>query len=132
VLPYITEEVWSWAFAEETGQPSIHAAPWPSGDDFAEVPAPADPLSFDLAVAAHASINKAKADAEVSMGREVEQMTLLANAETLERLQPVLGDVLSAARILSHASEVRADLEDGVFEVADAVFAPKPEKKSGA
>ena len=132
VLPYITEEVWSWAFAEETGQPSIHAAPWPSGDDFAEVPAPADPLSFDLAVAAHAAINKAKADAEVSMGREVEQMTLLANAETLERLQPVLGDVLSAARILSHASEVRADLEDGVFEVADAVFAPKPEKKSGA
>src|SRR5207247_1547083 len=29
VLPYITEEIWSWAFAEETGSRSIHAAPWP-------------------------------------------------------------------------------------------------------
>jgi valyl-tRNA synthetase len=27
VLPYITEEVWSWAFAGETGQPTIHRAP---------------------------------------------------------------------------------------------------------
>ncbi|HSC89486.1 MAG TPA: valine--tRNA ligase, partial [Polyangiaceae bacterium] len=26
VLPYITEEIWSWAFAAESGQPSIHRA----------------------------------------------------------------------------------------------------------
>ena len=34
VLPFITEEVWSWAFAEETGHQSIHAAPWPGDEDF--------------------------------------------------------------------------------------------------
>src|SRR5262249_51392564 len=33
-LPYITEEVWSWAYAEETGHMSIHKAPWPSSADF--------------------------------------------------------------------------------------------------
>ena len=36
VMPYITEEVWSWVFAEETGHPSIHRAPWPGEDDFHE------------------------------------------------------------------------------------------------
>ncbi|MCS5637579.1 MAG: valine--tRNA ligase, partial [Myxococcota bacterium] len=29
VLPYISEEVWSWSFAEESGEASIHRAPWP-------------------------------------------------------------------------------------------------------
>jgi len=133
VLPYITEEIWSWSFAEETGHPSIHQAPWPGQADFAAVAPPEDASSFDLAVAAHAAINKAKADAEVSMGREVEKLTLLAGAETLERLGPVLGDVVDAARCLSHTTEVREELEAGVFVIEDAVFAPKPEKKpSGA
>ena len=26
-LPYVTEEIWSWAFAAERGEPSIHRAP---------------------------------------------------------------------------------------------------------
>ena len=33
-VPYITEEVWSWCFAEERGEPWIHRAPWPSDADF--------------------------------------------------------------------------------------------------
>jgi hypothetical protein len=92
------------------------------------VPDAADPLSFDLAVAAHAAINKAKADAEVSMGREVEAITLVASAETLRRLAPVLSDVWAAARCLSHATKEREDIADGDFEVEGVVFAPKPEK----
>jgi valyl-tRNA synthetase len=42
-LPFICEEVWSWAFAAERGQPSIHAAPWPSERDFAEIAEPTAP-----------------------------------------------------------------------------------------
>lgn len=129
VLPYISEEVWSWSFAEETGHPSIHQAPWPGQADFAAVAAPDDVSSFDLAVAAHAAINKAKADAEVSMGREVEKLTLVAKGGTLERLGPVLGDVLAAARCLSHTTEAREEMEAGVFAIEGAVFAPKPEKR---
>ncbi|MCZ7687498.1 MAG: valine--tRNA ligase [Sandaracinaceae bacterium] len=37
VLPYITEEIRSWMFAAEGGQPSIHAALWPSPADFEAV-----------------------------------------------------------------------------------------------
>ncbi len=62
------------------------------------------------------------------MGREVESLLLRANESTLARLEPVLGDVLAAARILEHRCEAHAELEDGTFEVAEAVFAPKPQK----
>jgi len=128
VMPYITEEVWSWSFAGETGHDSIHAAPWPGEADFDGVEAPADPESFELAVAALAAINKAKADAEVSMAREVEGLVIAANDETLTRVGPVLDDVLRAARCAAHETAVDASLEDGVFDVRDARFAPKPER----
>ena len=49
-------------------------------------------------MALFAAINKCKADGEVSMGREVETLTLVANASTLEAIKPVLGDVLAATR----------------------------------
>jgi valyl-tRNA synthetase len=129
VLPYITEEVWSWCFASESGHGSIHTAPWPGEADFAGIAPAADAESFELALAAHGAINKAKADASVSMGREVEGLKLLGNRESLDRLEGVLADVAAAARCRSYSCEVRAELENGVFEVEDAVFAPKPEKK---
>jgi valyl-tRNA synthetase len=132
VLPYITEEIWSWVFAEETGHPSIHAAPWPGRADFDEIPAPRNPESFATAVAALGAINKAKADAEVSMGREVESLTLLGVSDDLERLKLVIGDVMSAARVQTHRLESAGagaiDIEEGSFEARDAVFAPKPAK----
>jgi valyl-tRNA synthetase len=131
-LPYITEEVWSWSFAEERGAPTIHKAPWPSESDFADIPEPANPASLDLAMALFAAINKCKADGEVSMGREVETLTLVANASTLEAVKPVLGDVLAATRCQDHSQSERADLEDGAFEAVDATFAPKPEKSARA
>ncbi len=127
VLPYITEEIWSWAFAAELAHASIHAAPWPGASDFAHVPAPDDTGSFALAVSAHAAINKAKADAAVSMGREVERLVLVANPATLARLVPVLDDVLRAARCQSHATAADPSLEDGMFTVRDAVFVAKSE-----
>ena len=127
-LPYITEEVWSWAFAGEKGEPTIHKAPWPGEADFAAIPEPASPASFDLAVAAFTAVNKCKADNEVSMGREVESLTLCANASTLEGLKAVQADVLAATRCHDHSLAERSDLEDGAFEAVDAVFAPKPER----
>jgi valyl-tRNA synthetase len=125
VLPYITEEVWSWVFAAETGHASIHVAPWPGDADFAGVSAPADPQSFAVAVSALAAINKAKADAEVSMGREVLRIELAAEPDTLRRFEAVAADVWRAARCLGHVTRADAALEAGAFSAHGAEFAPK-------
>ena len=67
-MPYITEELWSWTFAEETGEASIHRAAWPGASDFESVASPNDPESFALAAAHLAAINNLKADNELSLG----------------------------------------------------------------
>ncbi|HVH05528.1 MAG TPA: valine--tRNA ligase [Myxococcota bacterium] len=124
--PYITEEVWSWAFAKETGHASIHRAPWPSAADFAGVAAPSDPGSLQVAIDALAAIHKAKADGAVSAGREVARLVLAAEPGTLARVEPVLGDVLAAARGGAHRLAARADLEAGRFAVDEIEFAERP------
>jgi valyl-tRNA synthetase len=126
-LPYITEEVWSWSFAEERDQPSIHTAAWPSQAEFVGIDAPANEGSFDLAVACWTAINKCKADASVSMGREVDRLTITAHPESMAQLGPVLSDILLAARASDHSLAERSDLEPGVFEISDIVFAERPE-----
>ena len=133
-LPYITEEIWSWAFAEESASGgdgtarSIHAAAWPAASDFDAIEAPAHAASFDVAVAALAAINKAKADAEVSMGRDVESLRLAATPATLAILEGVAEDVLAAARVVTHDFVPKRDLDAGVFEVEAIVFAPKQDR----
>jgi valyl-tRNA synthetase len=126
-VPYIAEEVWSWCFAEERGEPSIHRAPWPSAVDFAGIAPPEDAESFDLAVTCWGAINKAKSDASVSMGREVERLSIASNPKTLSRLEPVLADVLAAARCADHRMTARDDLPDAEFAISDAVFAERAE-----
>ena len=126
-LPYITEEVWSWAFAAEAAQPSIHRAPWPGAADLA-VPPPREPACFDAAVACLAAINKAKSEGGVSVGRGVAAVTLAASPATLARLEPALADVLASARVTGHSVEPRPALADGIFEVADVTFAAAEER----
>jgi valyl-tRNA synthetase len=124
-LPYVTEEVWSWCFAEETGWDSIHRAPWPGEEDFRGIAAPADRRSFAVAAECWRAILKAKSEAAVSMGREVERLAIVANGATLERLEPGLADVLAAGRCHDHRLTARDELEDGVFRIEDATFAAR-------
>ena len=125
VLPYITEEVWSWAYAEETGTPSVHAAAWPGDADFAGIEAPEDAGSLDVAIECWRAVMKAKADGEVGMGRVIERVEIAGNAATLARLAPGLPDVVAAVRCRAHELVEDAALEDGVFAARNPVFAPK-------
>src|SRR5262249_34101079 len=76
VVPYITEEIWSWAFAEERGQPSIHRAPWPTAEELAGIAPPADPGLLQVAIDALSAIHRGKTQRGGSAGRTVEQLEL--------------------------------------------------------
>jgi valyl-tRNA synthetase len=125
VLPYITEEIWSWAFAAESGRASVHVAAWPTDADFSGIAPAADAASFETAVAAYLAINKAKADASVSAGRETLRLALAAAPATRAKLAPVMADVLAAARCAEHTLADDAALEAGAVAVRDAVFAER-------
>src|SRR5262249_36256948 len=121
-LPYITEEVWSWVFAGETGYDSIHRAPWPGNADFAGYDTGGKAEFFDTAVCAWSAINKAKSQAGVSIGRPIEKLVLAANAATAANLEAVMSDVMAAARANSHAVQENGTLEDSAFQIVEAKF----------
>jgi valyl-tRNA synthetase len=123
VLPYVTEEVWSWAFAAETKAPSIHRAPWPTAADFAAVPEAADAASFDVAVACLAAVKKNKSESGVSVGRGIRSLTVATNPATRSRLDPVAADVMAAARAERWDVADDAAVADGGFRIADVEFA---------
>jgi hypothetical protein len=113
-------------FAAEHGRESIHVAPWPDATELADAGAPADPASFATAAAALAAIHKAKADAEVGIGREVERLVLRASPASRARLERVRGDLLAAARCHEGVLEEDPALGDDAFEVAEIAFAARP------
>jgi valyl-tRNA synthetase len=119
-LPYITEEVWGWAFAEKHA--SVHRAPWPGAAEFAGLPAGEGPV-FDTAIAFLEAVHKAKSAAGATVGRHVSRLRVAAHPATATRLQPSLTDVLSAARVLDHTLEAREGLEEGTFEVLEMQLA---------
>src|SRR5204863_10027095 len=73
VLPYVTEEVWSWW---RTG--SVHRAPWPTAD---ELPAGGDPAVLTAAAETLAAVRKAKSEAQVSMRADVTSAVVHAPAD---------------------------------------------------
>jgi valyl-tRNA synthetase len=111
VLPFVTEEVWSWW---QTG--SVHRAPWPVAD---ELPTGGDPAVLTAAAGALAGVRKAKSDAKQSMRADVESATVTAPAEQVPLLESARADLVDAGRILA------LSIEDGEGPLTvDVVLAP--------
>lgn len=125
-LPFVTEEVWSWVYAKESGFKSIHIAPWPSESEFGDLATPNDTKSLSVAIAALTAINKAKADGEVSMGRALTSLVLSGQTNDIKMLRRIVVDVASAARCDNYEIAADPNGEAGTFQVKHIVFAPKP------
>jgi valyl-tRNA synthetase len=91
MLPYVTEEVWSW-----THEGSIHRASWPSVD---EVPSGGDARIVTAVGEALAAVRKVKSEAKVGMRAEVTQLTLEAPEATHDLIRAAEGDLRAAGRI---------------------------------
>ncbi|MDX9971441.1 MAG: valine--tRNA ligase [FCB group bacterium] len=93
-LPYLTEEVWSWAYSEDAGmRESVHCSPWPTVSEFDAIPAPVSEGTYDAAVAVIEAVRKAKAEKNLSMKAPVKLATVTAAAGTLGALTAACDDI---------------------------------------
>jgi valyl-tRNA synthetase len=92
VLPFATEEVWSW-----WQEGSVHRAPWPSAADLkAELKGQGQPEVLTVAGEVLGQIRKAKSSAQVSMKTEVARLLVRDSSERLELVRLGLGDLVNA------------------------------------
>ncbi|WP_315094260.1 valine--tRNA ligase [uncultured Cellulomonas sp.] len=119
VLPFATEEVWSW-----WREGSVHRAPWPSADPLRT---DADPTIVGAAGSALAALRKVKSEAKVSMRTEISAVELAVPAALRAGVEVALDDVRAAGRVTGTLTLVDADGEACLAR--DAVLLP-PEPKA--
>jgi valyl-tRNA synthetase len=89
VLPFVTEEVWSW-----WREGSVHRATWPSATGQL-----GDPAVLRLVGAALGQIRKAKSDRKLSMKAEVPRAEIRGSAAELTLVESALSDLTAAGRL---------------------------------
>ncbi|HYI62497.1 MAG TPA: valine--tRNA ligase [Acidimicrobiales bacterium] len=117
VLPYATEEVWSW-----WQEGSVHRAPWPEAAPLRAAAGPADPLVLEVAGAVLGEVRKAKSDAKRSMRAEVATVEVVDDPARLAALEAAAHDVRDAGRIAELAWRAAAD---GAEATVTATLAPE-------
>ncbi|HEY4377774.1 MAG TPA: valine--tRNA ligase, partial [Acidimicrobiales bacterium] len=122
VLPFVTEEVWSWCQTDDGALPgftagSIHRASWPIAGELRAAAGPADPAALAVASEALSRIRKAKSDAKQSMRAEVARVVVTDTAERLGLLASVAGDVRAAGRVAVLDTVATTDPEVASVEV---------------
>ncbi|MDA1279020.1 MAG: valine--tRNA ligase [Chloroflexi bacterium] len=95
-VPTITDEAWSWVFAGETGNQSIHLASWPTVLELDAVAPPANAGSFQAASDAISAVRKAKSESGVSLNRELLRLELESDEQGENELRLVVDDVAAA------------------------------------
>jgi valyl-tRNA synthetase len=101
IMPYVTEEVWSWWKAG-----SIHQARWPVID---QVVVREDPELLSDVSAALIQIRGAKTQARVSMKTEISLAKFYGTAWALAHLQAVESDLRAVGRITGDVIWVETD-----------------------
>ncbi len=108
VLPYATEEVWSWWRAG-----TVHRAPWPTPDALRAAAGDADPAVLGAAGRTVAVLRKVKSEAKVSMRTRILHAEVVVPATDLAATQAASADVSAAGRV-----------DDLVLVADDAAEAP--------
>lgn len=93
-LPFLTEEIWSWAYAYDADmQKTVHRSPWPTVNEFAAVAEPESAKTYEAMCAVIDAIRKYKAAGNLSMKSPVELVRVSAPADAIAALERVAEDV---------------------------------------
>ncbi|GAB2459235.1 valine--tRNA ligase [Xylanimonas ulmi] len=126
VLPFATEEVWSW-----WREGSVHRAPWPVADGLRAAAGDADPAQLAAAGNALAALRKVKSEAKVSMRTPLLAATLAVPAAALPGVESARVDVRGAGRVEGVLELVAAgegqgdpDVQGGIVVLASELGEP--------
>ena len=113
VLPFATEEVWSW-----WREGSVHRAPWPTASELM-LAEPGDPDLLGVVASALAAVRGAKSQAKASQRTSVVSAVVSGSAADLDRVRSAEADLRAAGRV------ELLDLRSGVdaLSVTDVVLA---------
>lgn len=117
VLPFATEEVWSW-----WREGSVHRAPWPVAAPLRTAAGDADPGVVGAAGVALAALRKVKSEAKVSMRTEIASVRLAVPDALRAGVEVALDDVRSAGRVTGSLDLVDGDGEGAVAHDAELVI----------
>ncbi len=93
VLPFATEEVWSWFRAG-----TVHRAQWPSSEPIRAIAGDADPALVAAAGAAVSALRKIKSDAKVSQRTPIVSVDLLVPEAQVAHVNAAKADIMAAGR----------------------------------
>ncbi|BDO41813.1 valine--tRNA ligase [Cellulomonas sp. NTE-D12] len=119
VLPFATEEVWSW-----WREGSVHRAAWPTAEPLRVAAGDADAGVVAAAGAALAALRKVKSEAKVSMRTPITAVTLTVPSAARTSVELALTDLRAAGRVTGtlhlvsgeDGSSVARDAELGIAE----------------
>jgi valyl-tRNA synthetase len=110
VLPFVTEEVWSW-----WNEGSVHHADWPNADQVRATSSGGNAAVLDAVATVLSDVRRAKSDAKASMRTDVSHAKVCGPAQQIELLEGARDDLAAAGRITN------LELVDGASEIAVTV-----------
>jgi valyl-tRNA synthetase len=99
VLPYVTEEIWSWRFAGENTSKSIHTERWPSVEELQGLATENYQGLLEVAAAAISGIYSQKTLNQKSLGTPLISATVKGIKEDLALIEKCRADIENAAKL---------------------------------
>jgi valyl-tRNA synthetase len=91
-MPFITEEIWSWHYKEESA--SVHKASWPTKEEVAGVETPGNDESFAAAVEVISMVRGFKTTNQVSQKRPIAKLEIMGSRANLEAIKPMMSSII--------------------------------------
>ena len=124
-VPYISEEVWSWRFAGDGRDASIHTSAWPSLAETDAVAKPEHDAAFDCAIEVLGKIRSTKTQSQKSLRWPITEIKITGTKADCAALEPVMPDILRASNAPANSYSITEGptSEVGKFEVAATLAA---------
>ncbi len=139
VMPFITEEIWSWYFADTSifnhhgENNSIHLSSWPEGSDFSGLKETGQETDLlGLAGEVLSQVRTAKSDAQKKLKWPVDNLVVEVGKENLDSVKKLVDDIIRAGNVLNNALELREANEglDGKLVRTSIILAEEEVQKA--